>query len=80
MIDTHCHLEDYEDVETVINKMGNNKIIVSGTNDESNLKVIELCNKYKNVFGTLGIHPEEIEKITDNSFSIIENNMEIGYC
>ena len=38
MIDTHCHLEDYEDVETVINKMGNNKIIVSGTNDESNLK------------------------------------------
>lgn len=76
MIDTHCHLEDYEDVETVINKMGNNKIIVSGTNDESNLKVIELCNKYKNVFGTLGIHPEEIEKITDNSFSIIENNIE----
>ncbi len=75
MIDTHCHIDDYEDINEVINKMQGHKIIVSGTNDISNLKIIELCNKYDNVYGTLGIHPEEIDKITNESFKIIENNI-----
>ena len=77
MIDTHCHIfkEYYEDILEVINNMGNNIIIVSGTNDRDNLEVIELCNKFPNVYGTLGIHPTEISKITDKGFDIIESNM-----
>lgn len=77
MIDTHCHIfkEYYEDISFVIEKMKNNIIIVSGTNDIDNLEVIELCNKYPNVYGTLGIHPTEISKITDDSYKIIEDNL-----
>ncbi|MDD3187424.1 MAG: TatD family hydrolase [Bacilli bacterium] len=77
MIDTHCHLtlKDYPDINEVINKMGNNKIIVNGTNDEENKRVIELINKYPNVYGAIGIHPEEIDKITTNSFKYIEENI-----
>jgi len=77
MIDTHCHIfkEYYEDILEVINNMGNNIIIVSGTNDSDNLEVIELCSKFPNVYGTLGIHPTEISKITDKSFDIIESNI-----
>lgn len=77
MIDTHCHLfkEYYEDIFKVIKNMGNNIVIVSGTNDLDNLEVIELCNKYPNVYGTIGIHPTEIKNKTDNSFKIIEDNI-----
>lgn len=77
MIDTHCHLfkDDYEDIEDVIKKMGNNIMIVSGTNDLDNLEVIELCDKYPNIYGTIGIHPTEIKSITKDSFKIIEDNL-----
>lgn len=77
MIDTHCHLfkEYYDNIEDIINKMKDNIIIVSGTNDEDNKEVINLCNKYSNVYGTIGIHPTEIDKISENSFEFIENNL-----
>ncbi len=61
MVDTHCHIfkEYYDNIDEVIKKMKDNIIIVSGTNDSDNLEVINLCNKYNNVYGTLGIHPTE---------------------
>lgn len=76
IIDTHCHLSknDYDDLEEVINNM-NGIIIASGCDDETNLEVIDLVNKYDNVYGTLGFHPEEINKFNSNSLKIIENNL-----
>lgn len=58
MVDTHCHLflEDYPDIDDVINRMGNNIMVVSGFDDASNKEVLELCSRYPNVYGTLGIH------------------------
>ena len=60
MVDTHCHLflEDYPDVDDVIKKMDNNIMVVSGVDDASNKEVLNLCTRYDNVYGTLGIHPE----------------------
>ena len=60
MVDTHCHLflEDYPDIDEVIKKMDNNIMVVSGVNDASNKEVLEICARYDNVYGTLGIHPE----------------------
>lgn len=77
MVDTHCHLfkEYYDDISLVIENMKENIIIVSGTNDLNNLEVLELCEKYPNVYGTLGIHPTEISNITKKSFEIIEKNL-----
>lgn len=77
MIDTHCHIFSayYDDIDAVINKMGNNILIVSGTNDFENAEVIKLCDKYRNVYGTLGIHPTEISNITPDSFRIIEEGL-----
>ena len=76
LIDTHCHLEkrEYEDLDIIINNM-NGYMIASGYNDETNLEVLELIDKYENVFGVIGIHPEEIDTIEDNSFKIIEDNI-----
>lgn len=76
LIDTHCHLsyEDYDNLEETIKSM-DGFMIASGCDDKTNKEVLELVRKYDNVYGTLGIHPEEIDKITDNSFKLIENNL-----
>jgi len=77
MIDTHCHLskKDYDNLEEVIKKMEKHIIIISGIDDESNKEVIELCNKYDNIYGTLGIHPSEVDNITEEIFQFIEENL-----
>lgn len=50
-------------------------MIASGCDDNTNLEVLELVKKYDNVYGTLGYHPEDIEKLTADSLKIIENNL-----
>lgn len=77
MIDTHCHVykEYYDDIESIIKKMGNNIIIINGTNDENNKEILELCKKYDNVYGTLGIHPETVDDYTEESFKFIEDHI-----
>lgn len=77
MIDTHCHLdyEDYDNLEEVINKMENNILIASGASGQGNKNVIELCNKYKNIYGTIGIHPEEIDENIEENIKYIEENL-----
>ena len=77
MIDTHCHLdkEDYPDLDLVIKKMNGNIRIVSGASDSSNRQVVELCNKFEYIYGTIGIHPEEIDESIDTYLEFIENNI-----
>ncbi len=77
IIDTHCHLskEDYDNIDEIVEHMENNIMIISGVDDKSNLEVIEYVNKYPNVYGTIGIHPENVLKITSESFKIIESNL-----
>ena len=76
LIDTHCHLsyDNYDNLDEVIKTM-NGIIITSGCDDKSNKEVLELVNKYDNVYGTLGIHPQEIDKITKESFKFLEDNL-----
>ena len=76
LIDTHCHLSknDYENIDEIVSGM-DGIMIISGCDDETNKEVIELVNKYDKVYGTLGIHPEEIDNISEDSFEIIEDNL-----
>ena len=76
LIDTHCHIskEYYDDIPSIINEM-EGLIIISGCDDSTNNEVLKIVSEYKNVYGTLGIHPENIDGITDRSFKIIEDNI-----
>lgn len=76
LIDTHCHLskDEYDNIEEIIKKM-NGIMITAGCDDKSNLEVIEQVNKHENVYGVLGIHPESITNVTEESFKIIESNI-----
>lgn len=77
VIDTHCHLdkEDYENLDEIINNMKDNLMIASGVDLKTSLNVIELCNKYDNIYGTIGYHPTELDEYTDDNLKIIEANL-----
>lgn len=72
MIDSHCHLDCCSDIDNIV-KNFDGIIITSGYDDKSNLKVLELVDKYPNVYGTLGIHPEEAS--TSYDLDIIINGL-----
>lgn len=76
IIDTHCHLSknDYDNLDEIINYFPG-YLITAGVDDKTNLEVIELVDKYDNLFGVIGIHPEEVKNVTDKSFKIIEENI-----
>ncbi len=76
MIDTHCHIfkEYYENIDSIVNNM-DGYMIVAGCDDSTNLEVIDLVNKYDNVYGVIGIQPEEVSKISSSSYKIIEDNI-----
>ena len=76
LIDTHCHLskKEYDNLDEIIKEM-NGIVIISGCDMESNKEVLEIIDKYSNVYGTLGIHPEEIDNINESDYGFIEKNI-----
>ena len=68
IIDSHCHLDYpslYENLEEVVkraefNKV--NKLLTICTTLESFEKIKLIIEKYKNIYGTFGIHPHESKK------------------
>lgn len=78
LIDTHCHLDGYneEELKLVLEHMKDHIMIVSGVNDITNKRVLELCHQYNNIYGAVGIHPEEIEHIQSDSFAQMEKMLQ----
>lgn len=77
--DTHCHLfqEYYEDIDEVIElakENGVNRMIVAGCDGKSNEEVLTLLDR-EEIFGAIGIHPEDVENYTDSDLKFIENNI-----
>lgn len=77
-IDTHCHIskKDFDNVEEIINNIGNNIAIISGCDDQTNKEVIELINKYPNLYGTIGLHSDEATKDFENSYNFLVENID----
>lgn len=78
--DTHAHLdkEYYDDISRIVEDAKNNnidRIIVSGTNTKTNKEVLDLVSKYDNLYGSLGIHPEEVENYSLSDIDYIKNNI-----
>ncbi len=77
VIDTHCHVIDleYDNIDEIINRFKDNIMIISGYDSISNRNVIDIVKKYKNVYGTLGFHPSEVDKFSEEDFNYIKNNI-----
>lgn len=74
LIDTHCHIskESYDNVDDVIKKMNGNILITSMASPSDLDEVLRLTKDYKNVYGTLGIHPECANSYCDDDLKKIE--------
>ena len=76
--DTHCHIysEYYDDIENILKEAsinGINRVINNATNIENIKELINLSEKYSNMYVAIGIHPEDIENFDLKNISIIED-------
>ena len=77
IIDSHCHLDYdslYNDLDDVINRAKENNVdylLTISTNLTSFEKIKTIINKYKNIYGTLGIHPHKADKFINLNSSLI---------
>ena len=62
IVDVHSHLDLLEDVKSAIKGV---IAIGSGLDHESNLRILELTNKFENVKACLGVYPIDALKLTD---------------
>ncbi len=78
--DTHCHVlkQEYDNYDAILKELATKnikRIIINGYNLDSNKEVINLVNKYDNVYGSLGIHPNYIEEMKDIDIEFIKQNI-----
>lgn len=79
LIDSHLHLsnEDY-DIDEVLKRAKEKNVeifITGGTNKENNKKDIELAKKYKEIYITLGYHPEYADEIKQEDLELLEEQI-----
>ncbi len=84
LIDTHCHLDEIENLDSVLREAreaGVTGIIAVGINFETNQKVLDLAEKYSGlVYPALGLHPQELPEMdvveVDRTMIQIEEHIE----
>lgn len=73
MIDTHCHLDMYdEDREAVIQRArdaGLEALLTIGSDFNSNISNIAIAEKYDFVYVSAGIHPHDSKDFTDEIYN-----------
>ena len=78
--DTHCHLynEYYNNIDVIINNAQQNSInrfIVSGCSTKDNNEVINIIKRFDNLYGVIGLHPEEALNYCIEDIKMLENNL-----
>lgn len=78
MIDTHTHINmiegiTVEDILKNAKENGVDKIIVPSANPKDFERIMELINKYANVYGMLGVHPSDAKDWDDKLINEIKN-------
>jgi len=71
MIDTHCHLDMFEDRDDVIRRArdaGLEALITIGSDFDSNITNLEIAGRYDSVYAAVGIHPHDAKDFTDGVY------------
>lgn len=78
MLDSHCHLNDehiYSDRKEIIERaisVGVDTFLVVGWDLPSSKLAISIANEFPNVYASVGIHPENLDDISDEMLKEIE--------
>ena len=76
IIDSHAHLEcNGMETDKIIQSMpedGLEKIITIGTSASDSVSGVKLAEKNKDIYATVGLHPEYVDDITEKDIETIE--------
>lgn len=73
LIDTHTHidLENFKDrfdeVLKTASEYGVGKVVIPGVEPSGFDRIVQLCEEYENVFGAVGVHPEDVNSYNDKA-------------
>lgn len=73
LIDTHTHidLENFKDrfdeVIKTAEEYGVGKVVIPGVEPSGFDRIVQLCEEYENVFGAVGVHPEDVNSYNDEA-------------
>lgn len=76
MIDTHCHLDMFDDSDAVIRRArdaGIEYLITIGSDFESNLKNLAIALNNDTVYVSVGIHPHDAKDFSDETYAQIRD-------
>lgn len=78
VVDTHCHLEkeEYINLEEVIERMKDHYMISSACSKKNFQELIDLINKHPNIYGTIGLHPEEADHYQEKDLLLLEEYLQ----
>lgn len=77
LIDTHCHLNKnyFNNIDNVIEtakKHNVKKIIICACEKKDFNESIEICNKYNDVYLSLGFHPSEVDNVSEKDLLLLK--------
>ena len=75
LTDTHFHLELTDDIPSILKRAEDNNVsnfIISGCDMKGIEEGLEIINKYKNIYLTIGLHPDEVKDFNQNTIPYLE--------
>ena len=78
LIDTHTHIDldnfkdHFDEVLKTAQEYNVGKMIIPGVEPKGFERIVELCEQHENLYGAIGIHPEEINSYNQNSVELIK--------
>ena len=73
LIDTHAHIDmddysaDFQEMLKRAEENGVKKIIIPGVEPSTFERIFNLTEKYENIYGCVGIHPEELDSYNEDA-------------
>ena len=77
LIDSHCHLDDYENLPQILSNAhaaGVEKLLAIGIGDGPSTmhRALDLANRHEQIFASAGIHPQEAHQATPENLATLE--------
>lgn len=77
LIDTHSHIDmdnykdRFDEVIAEAKDFGVEKIVIPGVAPSGFKRIVELCEKYENLYGAVGVHPEDLASFDSDAENLI---------
>lgn len=77
LIDTHTHIDmdnykdRFDEVLATAKDYGVEKVVIPGVEPSGFKRIAELCEKYENVYGAVGVHPEDLDSYNEEGENLI---------